>query len=213
MRRSTNVLTGDDRPIGGARSPRASAVKHPGKLTLPIVRDLVSEIVIVEEDLIESAVKCLRDPLQRTMAEGSRAQPGSRPCWHARTFFAGRDVGVVLCGGNIDARILASVMVRELERDERIVAFRIYSHDRPGLLGRVPRRGWANWAPTSSKSRMAGSISMCRPRASPSISPSRRAMRINTARVFAALRDDGYEPRRIDPRGPDAGGPLRRAAE
>ena len=49
----------------------------------------------------------------------------------------GKRVVLVLCGGNIDARILASVMVRELERDDRIASFRITSHDRPGLLGRV----------------------------------------------------------------------------
>ena len=49
--------------------------------------------------------------------------------------FRGRKVGLVLCGGNIDARLLASVMVRELERDDRIASFRITSNDRPGLLG------------------------------------------------------------------------------
>ena len=46
----------------------------------------------------------------------------------------------MLCGGNIDARLLASVMVRELEREDRIASFRITSHDRPGLLGRVASR-------------------------------------------------------------------------
>jgi len=51
--------------------------------------------------------------------------------------FKGRRVGLVLCGGNIDPRILASVMVRELERDNRIVSFRLTIADRPGLLGQI----------------------------------------------------------------------------
>ena len=54
--------------------------------------------------------------------------------------FRGKRVGLVLCGGNIDARLLASVMVRELERDDRIASFRITSNDRPGLLGRLASR-------------------------------------------------------------------------
>jgi threonine dehydratase len=51
--------------------------------------------------------------------------------------FAGRKVGLVLCGGNIDPRILASIMVRGLERENRIVSFRLTIDDRPGLLGRI----------------------------------------------------------------------------
>jgi threonine dehydratase len=51
--------------------------------------------------------------------------------------FRGRKVGLVVCGGNIDPRILASIMVRELERDNRIVSFRFTITDRPGLLGQI----------------------------------------------------------------------------
>jgi threonine dehydratase len=51
--------------------------------------------------------------------------------------YAGRKVGLVLCGGNIDTRLLAAIMVRELEREDRIVAFRLTTSDRPGLLGKV----------------------------------------------------------------------------
>ena len=70
----------------------------------------------------------------------ARARRGSRPCCANPERFQGKRVGLVLCGGNIDARILASVMVRELERDDRIASFRITSNDRPGLLGRVASR-------------------------------------------------------------------------
>src|SRR5438045_5242207 len=54
--------------------------------------------------------------------------------------FRGRKVGLILCGGNIDPRILASVMVRELEREDRIVSFRLNIPDRPGVLGQIATR-------------------------------------------------------------------------
>ena len=54
--------------------------------------------------------------------------------------FAGRKVGLILCGGNIDPRILASIMVRELERADRIVSFRLTIPDRPGILGQIASR-------------------------------------------------------------------------
>ena len=54
--------------------------------------------------------------------------------------FKGKKVGLVLCGGNIDPRVLASIMVRELERDSRIVSFRLTIPDRPGVLGTIATR-------------------------------------------------------------------------
>ncbi len=77
--------------------------------------------------------------LQRTMAEGAGAA-GLAAMLTDPERFRGRKVGLVLCGGNIDARLLASVMVRELERDDRIASFRITSNDRPGLLGILASR-------------------------------------------------------------------------
>jgi threonine dehydratase len=199
-----NVLTGDDRPIGGATLAEGIAVKHPGRLTLPIVRDLVEEIVVVEEDLIESAVNACAT-YQRTMAEGAGAA-GIAAMLARPDLFAGRNVGVVLCGGNIDARILASVMVRELEREERVVAFRIYSHDRPGLLGRVSTRLGELGANILEVSH--GRLYLDVPAKGVTVDltiETRDAA--HTAQIFAALRDDGYEPRRIDPRGLMQAGP------
>ena len=54
--------------------------------------------------------------------------------------FKDRRVGLILCGGNIDPRILASIMVRELERGEQIVSFRLTIPDRPGILGQIATR-------------------------------------------------------------------------
>ena len=99
---------------------------------------LVSDILLVEEAHLERAVNAFLT-LQKTMAEGAGAaglaallaQPGR---------FAGRKVGLILCGGNIDPRILASIMVRELEREHRIVSFRLTIPDRPGVLGTIATR-------------------------------------------------------------------------
>lgn len=193
-----NALTGDDLPIGGATLAEGIAVKHPGQLTLPIVRDLVSEIVLVDEDLIESAVNACAT-LQRTMAEGAGAA-GLAAMFARPDLFAGRKVGVVLCGGNIDARILASVMVRELERAERVVAFRISSNDRPGLLGRLATRLGELGANILEVSH--GRLYLDVPAKGVTVDMTIETRdAAHTAEIFADLRANGYEPRRIDPRG------------
>ncbi len=130
-----NALRGEDLPLGGSTLAEGIAVKNVGKLTLPIVRDLVSDIVLVDEQHIERAVNAYLT-LQKTMAEGAGAA-GLAAMLAQPARFAGKKVGLVLCGGNIDPRILASIMVRELERDHRIVSFRLTIPDRPGVLGQI----------------------------------------------------------------------------
>ncbi len=133
-----NALTGEDRPIGGPTLAEGIAVKNVGKLTLPIIRDLVSEIVLVDEAHLERAVNAYLT-LQKTMAEGAGAA-GLAAMLAKAERFRGKKVGLVLCGGNIDPRILASIMVRELDRDNRIVSFRLTIPDRPGVLGHIATR-------------------------------------------------------------------------
>ncbi|WP_089176014.1 threonine ammonia-lyase [Bosea sp. AS-1] len=130
-----NAVNAQDRPIGGATLAEGIAVKTVGQLTLPIVSSLVSDIVLVGEDLIERAVNAYAS-LQHSLAEGAGAA-GLAAMLKEPERYAGRKVGLVLCGGNIDTRLLAAIMVRELEREDRIVAFRLTSSDRPGLLGKI----------------------------------------------------------------------------
>jgi threonine dehydratase len=130
-----NALRGSNLPLGGSTLAEGIAVKNVGKLTLPIVRDLVSDIVLVDEQHIERAVNAYLT-LQKTMAEGAGAA-GLAAMLAQPQRFLGKKVGLVLCGGNIDPRILASIMVRELERDDRIVSFRLTIPDRPGVLGQI----------------------------------------------------------------------------
>jgi threonine dehydratase len=133
-----NAIHGADRPCGGATLAEGIAVSRAGALTLPIVRDLVADIILVDESQIERAVNAFLT-LQKTMAEGAGAA-GLAAMLAEPKRFAGRKVGLILCGGNIDPRILASIMVRELERDDRIASFRLTIPDRPGILGQIASR-------------------------------------------------------------------------
>jgi threonine dehydratase len=130
-----NAISGETRPIGGPTLAEGIAVKNVGRLTLPIVRELVSDIMLVDETHLERAVNAYLT-LQKTMAEGAGAA-GLAALLAEPGRFRNRKVGLVLCGGNIDPRILSSIMVRELERDVRMVAFRLTIPDRPGVLGQI----------------------------------------------------------------------------
>jgi threonine dehydratase len=130
-----NALKRENRPLGGPTLAEGIAVKNVGTLTFPVVRDLVSDIVLVDEAHLERAVN-LYLTLQKTMAEGAGAA-GLAAMLAEPERFRGRKVGLILCGGNIDPRILASIMVRELERSDRIVSFRLTIADRPGVLGPI----------------------------------------------------------------------------
>jgi threonine dehydratase len=130
-----NAVRAGNRPCGGATLAEGIAVKQAGKLTFEIVRALVADIVLVDEAQLERAVNAYLT-LQKTMAEGAGAA-GLAAMLAEPDRFRGRKVGLILCGGNIDPRILASIMVRELEREERIVSFRLTIPDRPGVLGQI----------------------------------------------------------------------------
>ncbi len=193
-----NAIRGENQPIGGATLAEGIAVKTVGQLPLPIVRDLVTEIIAVEEPLIERAVNAYAT-LQRTMAEGAGAA-GLAAMLAQPERFEGKRVGLVLCGGNIDARILASVMVRELERDDRIASFRITSNDRPGLLGRVATLLGGLGANILEVSH--GRLYLDVPAKGVSIDITIETRdRQHTLEVFEALAAEGLEPKRVDSRG------------
>jgi threonine dehydratase len=133
-----NALHGENWPCGGPTLAEGIAVRNVGALTFPIVRELVTEVVLVDEAHLERAVNAYLT-LQKTMAEGAGAA-GLAAMLAKPDRFRGRKVGLILCGGNIDPRILASVMVRELQRENRIVSFRLTIPDRPGVLGQIATR-------------------------------------------------------------------------
>jgi threonine dehydratase len=130
-----NAIHGDNLPIGGPTLAEGIAVQNVGALTLPIVRQLVREIVLVDEAHLERAVNAYLT-LQKTMAEGAGAA-GLAAMLARPELFRRKRVGLILCGGNIDPRILASIMVRELAFEDRIISFRLTIPDRPGVLGHI----------------------------------------------------------------------------
>ncbi|MDJ0898648.1 MAG: threonine ammonia-lyase [Xenococcus sp. MO_188.B8] len=111
------------------------AVKTPGKLTLPIIRELVDEILLVNEDEIEEAVRLLLQ-LEKTLVEGAGAA-GLAALIKYRDRFAGRKVGIILSGGNIDLPILSSIVQRSMVRSSRLVRLEVEIRDIPGALAEV----------------------------------------------------------------------------
>ena len=120
---------------GGPTIAEGIAVKEPGNLTFPIIERLVDDVLLVEEAAIEAAVLQLLE-IEKTVAEGAGAaglaavdQP-SRPLPRP-------PVGLVLCGGNIDSRLLSAVILRGLVRTQRLVRLRVGVPDSPGSLVRI----------------------------------------------------------------------------
>jgi threonine dehydratase len=111
------------------------ALKSPGVLTLEIVRALVEEIMLVSEADLERAMGMLLD-FEKTVTEGAGAA-GLAAVLSQTEQYRGRKVGIILSGGNIDPRLLSSVIMRELVRGQRIVTLRIPIADKPGSLSGV----------------------------------------------------------------------------
>jgi threonine dehydratase len=129
------LLNGKQMPCEGDTLAEGIAVKVPGEFTSSVIRDLVDEIVLVSEAQLETAVSLLLQ-IEKTVAEGAGAAGLAAVMAHPEKF-KGRNVGIVLCGGNIDTRLLANVLLRDLARSGRLARLRITLQDRPGALYKV----------------------------------------------------------------------------
>ena len=190
-----NAVKGESRPAGGATLAEGIAVKSAGKLTTPVVRELVSDILLVDESHLERAVNAYLT-LQKTMAEGAGAA-GLAAMLAQPQRFRGRRVGLVLCGGNIDPRILATIMMRELEREERILSFRLTIPDRPGVLGVIATRLGELGANMLGVEHKRLFLDMPAKGARLDVTVETRD-RAHGERILAALAADGYRPVRIE---------------
>ncbi len=130
-----NVIKGEHLPMRGDTLAEGIAVKSPGRITTAIISRLVDDIVLVTEDQIERAVAMLI-AIEKTVVEGAGAA-GLAAVLASPERFAGRNVGLVLTGGNIDTRLIASVLTRELAREGRLTQIAIDIVDRPGQLAAV----------------------------------------------------------------------------
>jgi threonine dehydratase len=120
---------------GGETLAEGIAVKKPGGVTRPVIADLVDDILLVNEQSLEWAVGSLIEQ-QRIVAEGAGAA-GIAAIHQHRSVFAGKKVGAVICGGNIDPRLLASILNRNMASDGRLVRLRIDISDEPGMLAAI----------------------------------------------------------------------------
>ena len=111
------------------------AVKEPGTLTLPIVRELVSDILLVEEGAIEEAIVLLLE-VEKSVVEGAGAA-GLAAVLAYPERFRGRKVGLVLCGGNIDPLMLSDIIERGMVRTGRLTRLTVELRDLPGALAQV----------------------------------------------------------------------------
>jgi threonine dehydratase len=190
-----NAVNGRHKTIGGPTLAEGIAVKNVGKLTLPVVRALVSDIILVDEAQLERAVNAFLI-CQKAIAEGAGAA-GLAAMLAEPERFHRRKVGLVLSGGNIDPRILASIMVRELERESRIVSFRLTIPDRPGVLGQIATRLGqlgANILEVDHK-RLFLDVPAKGARLDVTVETRDRA---HADHIFDALDADGYQPVRIE---------------
>lgn len=130
-----NVLKGGSAPIGGQTIAEGIAVKNVGEKTVELCRRLLDDVVLVSEASIERAIALLLS-IEKTVVEGAGAAGFAALLEHPQKF-VGHKTGLVLCGGNIDPRLLSNVIMRELQREGRILTIAVEIEDRPGVLARV----------------------------------------------------------------------------
>jgi threonine dehydratase len=128
-------MRGQTAVAGGQTIAEGIAVKTVGELTFAIARPLIEDVLLIEEPAFERAI-ALYCNVEKTIAEGAGAASLAALLSYPE-LFKGRSCGLILTGGNIDTRLLASVLTRELVRAQRIVSLRFVGDDRPGLLATV----------------------------------------------------------------------------
>jgi len=117
---------------GGQTIAEGIAVKTVGELAFAVVSPLVDDVLLLEESFLERGI-ALYCNVEKTVAEGAGAASLAALLAYPERF-KGKKCGLILTGGNIDPRLLASVLTRELVRAQRLVSLRIIGDDRPGLL-------------------------------------------------------------------------------
>jgi threonine dehydratase len=186
--RGTNVNS------GGQTIAEGIAVKQVGDLSYAVARPLIDEVLLVEEPEFERAI-ALYANVEKTIAEGAGA--GSLAALLAYPEkFKGKNVGLILTGGNIDTRLLASVLTRELVRAQRIVSLRIIGDDRPGLLATVSQTIGAHGANIIEVAHNRLALDVPAKGAEFDIMIETRDAR-HTQEIIDALRAAGYPPKTV----------------
>lgn len=130
-----NAIHNEDHKIEMATIADGIAVKTPGALTLPVIRDLVSDVLLVSEDAIEQAILMLLE-IEKTVVEGA-GSVGLAALLGNKERFKGRKLGLVLCGGNIEPLVLAEIIQRGMVKSGRLTRLHFNVRDTPGTLADV----------------------------------------------------------------------------
>ena len=130
-----NAIMGTQHPQGQHTIAEGIAVGRPGLITQALIRQHVDELLLVDEDDIEQAVLMLLE-IEKTLVEGAGAAGLAAVLKHPERF-AGRKVGLVLCGGNIEPLVLASIIERGMVRAGRLARIRVSARDVPGSLAHI----------------------------------------------------------------------------
>ncbi len=130
-----NAVTGSHWPQGANTIAEGIAVGAPGERTLELAQRYVDDWLLVDEEDIEQAIVLLLE-IEKTLVEGAGAAGLAAVLRHP-VRFAGRQVGLVLCGGNIDPLLLASIIERGMVRAGRLVRLVVSTRDLPGQLARI----------------------------------------------------------------------------
>ena len=188
----TSRMRGIPAHCGGQTIAEGIAVKAVGELTYATARPFVEDVLLIEESYFERAV-ALFCTVEKTVAEGAGAGALAALLAYPERF-RGKKVGLILCGGNIDTRLLASVLTRELIRAQRLTTMRIIGDDRPGLLAAISNviGGLGGNIIEVAHNRLA--LDVPAKGAEFDITIETRDAQ-HTAEIVAALRDKGYPPK------------------
>ena len=190
----TARIRGMNTPNGGQTIAEGIAVKRVGDLGYAIARPLIEDVLLIEEPFFERGI-ALYANVEKTVSEGAGAASLAALLAYP-SLFKDRKVGLILTGGNIDTRLLASVLTRELVRDQRLVSLRIVGDDRPGLLANVSAVIGALGANIIEVAHNRLALDVPAKGAEFDIMIETRDAR-HTDEIVEALRERGYPPRRI----------------
>ena len=189
-----NAVHGQARESRQATIADGIGVKSPGTLTVPIIKSLVDDVVLVSEDDIEQAILMLLE-IEKTVVEGAGAV-GLAAVLKDKARFAGRKVGLVLCGGNIEPLVLAEIIERGMVKSGRLARLRVDVRDVPGALADV----------AALLARLGANIDEVQhQRAFTSLSVERVQIEVvvqtrgaaHIERILAAMKAEGYDAERV----------------
>jgi threonine dehydratase len=130
-----NSIKGQKLPQGPSTIAEGIAVPTPGVIARELIASLVKDIVLVDEGEIEHAIVMLLE-IEKTLVEGAGAA-GLAALFKHKAQFAGKKVGLVLCGGNLDPLLLASIIERGMVKSGRLARIRVGARDVPGSLAKI----------------------------------------------------------------------------